>query len=423
MKGFTTTFTTCKKTWSKVSVAMSMMLLAFLFSANINAQTVTTDHLDYNPGGTVTIYGSGWTPGETVTLRVTHDPPGGDDATSPDHQPWDVVADANGNFLSHWHVPGDQDELGATLLLTAHNSSSTHTAQATFTDNFSIDFQQGANKDNPFPLGTLHWINSILQNSNSRIVEGMSTLQRVIITDLTGGTISGSDTIHRMRIFLETDKAGFHAYDFITGWNQALRAAETIAPGFGFYPPSRSVANGTCSGGVPVGTFQSCNGLSTYAAEVRVCGSNISAPGADTCARLHSDEGVFRDLPVSGETNAASTLLDLVGDAPRATTETRIANYETRYGPRTVRCWVFAKNGFHGTNGDANNKVAFVKYEAGDIFYDIIWNSGSNSVALEFGAHVAVGQDGLDPNIGTNVGYGVGRGASNISGGPYHVKL
>src|SRR6185369_16591965 len=59
----------------------------------------------------------------------------------------------------------------------------------------------------------------------------------------------------------------------------------------------------------------------------------------------------------------------------------------------------------------------------GDIFYDIIWNSGSNSVALEFGAHVEVGQDGLDINIGTNVGYGVARGASNISGGPYHVKL
>src|SRR5213075_3049155 len=27
------------------------------------------------------------------------------------------------------------------------------------------------------------------------------------------------------------------------------------------------------------------------------------------------------------------------------------------------------------------------------------------------------------PNIATNVGYGAGRGASNISGGPYHVKM
>src|SRR5258708_7666360 len=66
--------------------------------------------------------------------------------------------------------------------------------------NFSVDFSQGANKDNPFPLGTLHWIGSILQSSNSRYAEGMSTMQRVIFTDLTGGVSDGAGgTVHKLR--------------------------------------------------------------------------------------------------------------------------------------------------------------------------------------------------------------------------------
>src|SRR5205085_6045717 len=93
MKGFTTTFTTCKNMWSKVSVAMSMMLVAFLFSANSYGQTVVTDTTDYPPGGIVLISGSGWQPGETVTLQVVHFPLGsGDDSQQP-HQPWTVLAD------------------------------------------------------------------------------------------------------------------------------------------------------------------------------------------------------------------------------------------------------------------------------------------------------------------------------------------
>src|SRR5687767_14492568 len=51
---------------------------------------------------------------------------------------------------------------------------------------FGVDFKQGANRDNfeDYVTGEIHWINSILQQSNSRYIEGMSTLQRVIFDNL-----------------------------------------------------------------------------------------------------------------------------------------------------------------------------------------------------------------------------------------------
>src|SRR5438093_1199398 len=52
-----------------------------------------------------------------------------------------------------------------------------------------VDFRQAANNDPAFGLGNLHWINSILQRNNSVYFEGMSVLQRVLLTSIppTGG--------------------------------------------------------------------------------------------------------------------------------------------------------------------------------------------------------------------------------------------
>jgi hypothetical protein len=115
----------------------SVIIVCFLsfFSAKAFSQaTVSTDQPDYPPGSTVYITGSGFAANETVTLQVLH-VGGGDDLTSPAHQPWTVTADASGNISSTWLVPLDQDELGATLQLTATGQTSGLIAQVTFTDN------------------------------------------------------------------------------------------------------------------------------------------------------------------------------------------------------------------------------------------------------------------------------------------------
>src|SRR5579872_4173635 len=85
------------------SIVRGVLFICFLVfaSTSVFAQaTVKTDQLDYPPGSTVYITGSGFAPNEQVTLQVLHTDTTSvtDDATSPAHQPWTVSADANGNI-------------------------------------------------------------------------------------------------------------------------------------------------------------------------------------------------------------------------------------------------------------------------------------------------------------------------------------
>jgi len=113
-----------------------VFLIANLFFASVVfGQTVTTDLPDYQPGETVNITGTGFNPSETVTLLVEHV---GDEAAGTDpqyHQPWDVDADGDGNFVASWGVPIDGDALGSIFILTAdgHTSPFLH-AEVFFTD-------------------------------------------------------------------------------------------------------------------------------------------------------------------------------------------------------------------------------------------------------------------------------------------------
>ena len=102
----------------------SLTFIALFFLGFVSAQKVTTDKLDYPPGSTAIITGTGFQAGETITLLVEH--VGGEPVgTDPQyHQPWTIVADSLGNIGSSWYVPtvAEGDALGATLLLTADGS-------------------------------------------------------------------------------------------------------------------------------------------------------------------------------------------------------------------------------------------------------------------------------------------------------------
>jgi hypothetical protein len=113
-----------------------IFLIANLFFASTAfGQTITTDLPDYQPGETVIITGTGFQPGETVTLLVEHvgDEPVGTDPQY--HQPWDVVADIDGNIQATWNVPIDGDAHGAIFILTADGQTSPFLhAEVFFTD-------------------------------------------------------------------------------------------------------------------------------------------------------------------------------------------------------------------------------------------------------------------------------------------------
>src|SRR5882762_7267878 len=73
--------------------------------------TVQTDKADYYPGETVIVTGSGWAPGESVTLTFDEYPA--------QHPPGvlGAVADASGDIRSEYVL--DDTDLGVTYTLTA----------------------------------------------------------------------------------------------------------------------------------------------------------------------------------------------------------------------------------------------------------------------------------------------------------------
>ncbi|MCG9973172.1 hypothetical protein, partial [Christiangramia crocea] len=229
-----------------------------------------------------------------------------------------------------------------------------------------------------------------MNNNNSEYTEGMATLQRLIFEDIP----STPGFNHTFRVKMQAQKNGVHAYDFMIGWEDALEVSETILPGFGLMPEN-------------------------YAdLDLNICGDAISASAETECNTAHdlgtgTGPGYTATLEISGEEN-----LVLPGDLPGRTTQAVIALFESKYSGREIQIWGNAEF----TGGDSANKVEFVKYEAGYIFYDISWQSEATSVVIEFAAHIAAGNSPSDPPSDDGIlGYGPGRGASFINGGPYHV--
>jgi hypothetical protein len=96
------------------------------------AVTIQTDRSDYRPGDTAQITGSGFVPGEAVTLQVQHSD--GTAEGGAGHEPWNVVADDGGSVTSEWFVNPD-DSAGSAFVLSADSASGLH-AETRFTDSF-----------------------------------------------------------------------------------------------------------------------------------------------------------------------------------------------------------------------------------------------------------------------------------------------
>jgi len=114
-----------------------------------NLATVNTDKDDYQPGDSVIVTGTGWQPGETVSLLFHEDvdPPIHPDKT------FTAVADSDGRIVNRDYLIDDED-LNVRFTLQATGLSSGKTAQATFTD--AVSFQgitAGAQTPDPIAPG------------------------------------------------------------------------------------------------------------------------------------------------------------------------------------------------------------------------------------------------------------------------------
>src|SRR5262249_28603633 len=110
-----------KKTKYRWLVAFFFMIAAVAMTTFVatpaSAQTVTTDRPDYQPGMTVTITGSGWYPGETVSISIHEEP-----QVDPDFLT-SANASAEGNIVNSAFTVNNGD-IGRTFTVTAVGQSS-----------------------------------------------------------------------------------------------------------------------------------------------------------------------------------------------------------------------------------------------------------------------------------------------------------
>ncbi|HZY10938.1 MAG TPA: hypothetical protein VFF29_07265, partial [Bacteroidota bacterium] len=181
--------------------------------------TVTTDKLDYMPGEHVIVSGSGWAPGETVSLLFEESPY--------IHPPQTLytVADGAGNISNSDYLIEDHD-LGQTFTLTATGLSSGLVAQTIFTDgNPAGNLDQARNGGvGDTPISPVDWVNGNAGEQNSHYIEGQSIPYRLRLTNLSIGS-------HYVDIEWDISHSSRNAIDYITHYQ---RIAETVSPLLGF---------------------------------------------------------------------------------------------------------------------------------------------------------------------------------------------
>ncbi len=117
-----------------------LLALASQRAAVAQTATVITDQADYAPGTIVTITGSGWRPGETVTLNLVETP------LIDTHPDLYATADANGDIFNNQFSPDSYDG-DISFTLTATGGTSGLQARTTFTDSTSLKTVAVGNSD------------------------------------------------------------------------------------------------------------------------------------------------------------------------------------------------------------------------------------------------------------------------------------
>jgi|GEM_PF-1121900 len=183
-----------------------------LHISNVIEPVVYTDKPNYQPGDIAVITGSGFSPNEVVTLQIVHID--GTAEGGEGHEPWNVTADAFGNFTSTWFVDPD-DSAGSMFRLTATGNSSGLVAETTFTDG-SANLDTCANGPFSAPVQCTddNWQNGNLNGSKSHYFEGDSVPYRTVFADLIVGHT------YTITIEYDTTQGGKHALDYLTSFDQ-----------------------------------------------------------------------------------------------------------------------------------------------------------------------------------------------------------
>ncbi len=144
------------------------------------AASLATSLLDYQPGQTATILGSGWTPGETVSLILQPNNPALPDITIT------AVADANGNFFNS-SFTCRQNDRGVGFVLTATGQNSSLAAQTMFTDATKTSTATGGNWS-----ATTTWSGGVIPIAGDNVIIANGA---TVIDNVTTGVALNSLTV------------------------------------------------------------------------------------------------------------------------------------------------------------------------------------------------------------------------------------
>jgi len=347
-------------------------------AAPVNSPELTTNKADYFIGETATIFGRFFQALQNVILKIFGSGPDGNDYTETAQN---VTADNQGSFTSTYAL----DNIFRPLYtITANSTDGTQLAKTTFTDTVNLGYNLDQCQNGKFTNVTSFvtnlntacgvgpdqdWANGDINGQNSAYREGDSIPYRLIITGI-------SDGMHTVTLEHEFTKAGIFAIDRLTG-------------------PSLTQQQNDCGSGSQ-SAFSDCDTIATSSSDIpgEVALPNATQPSLPNDGNLftfiganHLTPGTLNDIPNSREMTAGypSTQTFSFGSFGANVTQTGLST------------------------GDSNRLFSF-NFTMGNC---ITTGGGKGcSVVFSWSGHISSAAD-----------WGDGKGASSISGAPFHMYI
>ncbi len=288
-------------------VMLPLLICTFFAASQLSAQdsgsasntaTVVTDRDDYAPFSIVYIDGAGFQAGETVSNQIVQI---SGPAPGTVYEPWEAVADTNGNISTSWFV-FTEDLLDTTLQLTSLGESSGRMAQTTFKDaSVNISFATTG-----LPAGASVTVNYSGINNGGNPISG--SINFISPGPSSGG--QGSVGVKQGSTFTYTFPATVTVngvnYSFVSGSPASpLTAADTVTV-VGQYQPACTAPTIVCPSGIVVNASSgSCLSNVTFAA---------AATGNPAPTITFSPQSPGSSFPV-GTTTVTATAVNTCGSA------------------------------------------------------------------------------------------------------------
>src|ERR1051326_1466062 len=183
--------------------------------------TVRTDQDDYTPGQTVTITGSGWQPGEQVTITLVESP------NIDTHPAITVTADANGKIADSSFVT-DQHDFQVRFFVFAHGSASD--AATSFTDGGGAVAVAGVNSTTATTFSYTGFSDSACTTVAGG--QGQNFPKTLTVTGNTSANL-GLGNANFFKVTIPTDPAGFKFVNWSNAASGTNRTTACLAAGAG----------------------------------------------------------------------------------------------------------------------------------------------------------------------------------------------